>query len=200
MNIKIKIHKSWKMKNSVNYFFRYSFFILLLMLITLVMGCTSSKRYTRPSYREQIKTKTKRYKDKKHRARKKQRSVKEAILERKLKRVVKSYLGVKYHFGGTSRRGMDCSGFVWRVFQDLGRKNFPRTSSAQLTRLGRRVLKKNARPGDLIFFRNRNRVDHVGIYMGNKEFAHASRGQGVIYTSVYDDYFRKRFFCIRRIL
>ena len=169
--------------------------MFLLILSLLVIGCTSSTRYTRPSYKKEIKTKTRTYKE-----RKAQRSLKKIIFERKLKRVVASYLGVKYHYGGTSRRGMDCSGFVWRVFQDLGKKDFPRKSSAYLTKLGKPVLKKNARPGDLIFFKTRNKIDHVGIYMGDEKFVHSSRGKGVGYTSVYNEYFRKRLFCIRRVL
>lgn len=208
------------MKNSIQILLQYRRYLFLSIEILLVISlfrCSSSTRYTRPSYREQNNAKTKAYNRKKIQKEKKDtkkteqtlkessdpqknRSFKKVLFEKKLKRVVASYLGVRYRYGGTSRRGMDCSGFVWRVFQDLGEKDFPRTSSAHLTKMGKPVFKKNAKPGDLIFFKNRNKIDHVGIYMGNKKFVHASSSQGVTYTSVYSEYYKKRYYCIRRIL
>jgi hypothetical protein len=116
-----------------------------------------------------------------------------------LKSVVDSYIGTPYKHGGTSKSGMDCSGFVWRVFTDLGNKNFPRTSSAALSTLGKSVTRVSMRPGDLLFFRRGRRIDHVGIFMGHNIFAHASSSSGVMYTELESDYFKKRIVCIRRM-
>lgn len=120
--------------------------------------------------------------------------------ETQLKTVVDSYLNVPYKKKGTTRSGMDCSGFVWRVFTDLGYTGIPRTSSSQLGKLGTRILLRNARPGDLLFFRRFGRINHVGIFMGNDTYAHASSSIGISYSTFDNSFFKKRFYFARRIL
>ncbi len=117
----------------------------------------------------------------------------------KLKKVVDSYIGVPYRYKGTTKRGMDCSGFVWRVFHNLGYSEFPRTSSAELHKLGRSITLRAAKLGDLVFFKKWGRVFHVGIYMENDMFVHANKKKGVTYTSLNNEYFGRRFADIRRM-
>ena len=122
------------------------------------------------------------------------------VPEARLKKIVDSYLGTRYKNGGTSRKGVDCSGFVFLVFQELAGATMPRSSGKQW-KLGTGVAIDEARPGDLVFFRGGifNGINHVGIYMGNNAFIHASNKNGVMYDTIDEDYYKKRFAGIRRI-
>jgi len=119
----------------------------------------------------------------------------------KLKRIVDSYLGVRYKTGGTDRRGFDCSGFVRTVFRDLKGPPLPR-STRDLKRVGRTVSVHDALPGDLVFVKGGafGAINHVGIYMGNRSFVHSSSSRGVRYDSLDDEYYVKHFAMIRRIV
>jgi cell wall-associated NlpC family hydrolase len=118
----------------------------------------------------------------------------------RLQKIAESYLGVPYRYGGDSRRGMDCSGYVTRVYRELNRARLPRTSR-QLYKLGTRVTRANARAGDLVFFRSGmfNRVNHVGVYIRDGKFIHASSSRGVIYSSLDSQWYKAHFAGIRRL-
>ena len=104
--------------------------------------------------------------------------------------------GVPYRYGGESRRGMDCSAFVQTIFKNnLGMK-LPRSTSQQKY-LGKPVTKKTLQIGDLVFF---NRNTHVGIYVGNGKFVHASTRKGVTIAELNNVYFKNRYTQSRRIL
>jgi len=120
----------------------------------------------------------------------------------RLVQVAESYLGTPYKYGGMSRAGVDCSGYTGLVYREVYGVYLPRTS-AKMWKKGRAVSVSAARPGDLCFFRMRGKkgkIDHVGIYMGNNRFIHASTSSGVMYSNLKDDYFSKRFAGIRRVL
>ena len=99
-----------------------------------------------------------------------------------------------------SRSGVDCSGFICLVFKELNGARLPR-SSGKLWKLGRVVSPQEARPGDVVFFRGGlfGTINHVGIYMGDNSFIHASSSNGVIYSALDDQYYKKRFAGIRRV-
>lgn len=173
-------------------------YLFALVIFICFSGClTPHVRYTRPSRSGGKAKETKTY----TRESAKEQSVDtpDELPESRLKKIVDSYLGIPHRSGGTARKGMDCSGFVWRVYTELGYKEFKRTSSAKMCKLGRRVSLRKAQPGDLVFFKRWLRINHVGIYMGDNTFAHVSSKKGVTYTSLDDEYFGKRFVCIRRI-
>jgi cell wall-associated NlpC family hydrolase len=111
-----------------------------------------------------------------------------------------NYVGTPYRMGGTSSKGMDCSGLVFNVFRAFGIA-LPRTSRAQ-SRFGQEVPRRDLRPGDLVFFNTSGRgVSHVGIYSGRGEFIHAStRARRVRFDRLDNKYFRKRFVVARRVL
>ena len=89
-------------------------------------------------------------------------------------------LGIRYRFFGTDDRGYDCSGFVWRVFQDAG-TNFERVAARALwTQLPEATGEETAQFGTLVFF---NGLKHVGIVRDGLSFYHASRSQGVTLSS-----------------
>lgn len=108
-------------------------------------------------------------------------------------------LGIRYTWGGTSRHGFDCSGFVQYVFAK-NNFNLPRTAREQW-QVGDKVSRSELTPGDLIFFKTRNsRVSHVGIYKGDNEFIHASSAGGKIRTNELDGYYAAHYVGARRIL
>ena len=111
----------------------------------------------------------------------------------------KNYLGSPYKYGGRDTLGFDCSGLVNRVYaRALGIK-LPRTTGG-LYEASFQINSKDARAGDLAFFRIRGaRIDHVGMMINRYEFIHSSTSRGVIVSAFVDDYYRVRFFGIRRL-
>lgn len=108
--------------------------------------------------------------------------------------------GTPYRYGGLSRRGVDCSGFVYLTFRDRFNLQLPRSTRAQ-TDIGTRIDKHQLLPGDLVFFktgRGENGL-HVGIYDSDNQFIHASTSQGVIRSSLENSYWQKAFWQARRI-
>ena len=100
------------------------------------------------------------------------------------------YLGVPYVFGGESEYGFDCSGFTSVTFAQLGIK-LPRPADAQFD-AGKPVAHPNV--GDLVFFTTYlPGPSHVGIYIGNDKFIHASCSHGVTVSSLHDEYFASRY-------
>ena len=110
-----------------------------------------------------------------------------------------TYLGTPYRRGGTSRRGLDCSGLVGAVYGEQGLE-LPRTAAEQF-REGAPVLESDLRPGDLVFFRDtyKRGISHVGIYIGDGRFLHAAgRRHGVIVSELSRPYYQLRFAGARR--
>ena len=107
-----------------------------------------------------------------------------------------SFLGVPYRWGGTDRRGMDCSGFVYVSFREGLRYNIPRTSHAMYN-WAQRIPTSELQPGDLVFFVTAGtRVSHVGIYVGGGRFIHsASDGPntGVIISRLDESFWHRTF-------
>jgi cell wall-associated NlpC family hydrolase len=101
--------------------------------------------------------------------------------------LARAQLGTKYVFGGTSpRTGFDCSGLIKYLAQALD-LSVPRTS-AQQARVGTEVAKdpKRLRPGDLLTVGTGKRVSHIGIYIGDGKYIHASTGSGKVIESRLD--------------
>ena len=116
-------------------------------------------------------------------------------------RVARSFLGLKYNRGGTSINGMDCSGFVQKVFRVFD-VDLPRTAREQF-QVGVRIARNALRTGDLVFFkRSQARYPtHVGIYIGNDQFIHTSlRKRRVEIDSLDSRYFHLRFIGAKRIV
>lgn len=115
----------------------------------------------------------------------------------------KQYLGYPYVYGGCSSRGFDCSGFVKYVFANFG-VTLNRTASAQMDN-GTSVAKADLQPGDVVFFKKSgsgaSRASHVGIYVGNNQFIHASTSKtGVIISDMDSAYYTTGFVGARRML
>lgn len=108
----------------------------------------------------------------------------------------KALKGIKYKFGGTTKSGFDCSGFIQYAFKQSG-KNVARDTLGQYA--GTKQISK-PQAGDLVFFSGTYRpgISHVGIYLGNNQFIHASTSKGVAINSVNDSYWKKHFHSYRR--
>lgn len=100
--------------------------------------------------------------------------------------------------GGLSKHGIDCSGFVYVTFRSKLGCNVPRTTELQV-KTGRKVDRNNLRVGDLVFFQTSLFYNHVGIYLGDSEFLHASSSRGVIISNLNETYWKKRYWTARRI-
>jgi cell wall-associated NlpC family hydrolase len=114
-------------------------------------------------------------------------------------RTAERFVGIPYRWGGdTVVEGLDCSGFVRAVYNLCG-VNIPRTSAEQY-RVGDEVARSELRDGDLVFFgAATDRINHVGIYVGDGRFVHAPRrGDEIRVSSLEEKYFAERFVGARR--
>lgn len=118
----------------------------------------------------------------------------------RLLRVAQRMLAVPYRFGGTTLWGLDCSGFVQKTFAFLN-LDLPRSAREQF-REGAKVAKEDLSPGDLVFFRTYAKYpSHVGIYLGDNRFVHASsRERKVTVESLDTPYYVKRYIGAKRLL
>ncbi len=103
-----------------------------------------------------------------------------------------------YRMGGMSKRGVDCSGFVYLTYREKFGYTLPRTTELQIEK-GREVSRSNLRPGDLLFFKTGWLSRHVGIYLGEQRFIHASSSRGVITSGLAEDYWNNHYWTARRI-
>lgn len=109
-----------------------------------------------------------------------------------------SWQGTRYRYGGLSHKGVDCSGFVLRTYQDLFGLDLPRTVREQVTK-GVKVSKSCLQAGDLVFFKTGRFQKHVGIYLENGYFIHASQSKGVIVSHLNNVYWQKKFWQAHRL-
>lgn len=106
--------------------------------------------------------------------------------------------GVRYKLGGESKKGIDCSAFTQRVYKDKFGIELPRTTVTQVN-MGVEVKKAELIPGDLVFFKTSKTDKHVGVYVGNGNFMHASI-KGIQYTSLDKPFYKKNYWTSRRII
>ena len=112
-----------------------------------------------------------------------------------------NFEGISYHKGGTNPdSGFDCSGFVRYVFDRVGGVTLPHSSNA-LSQVGNHIRMSELLPGDLVFFSFMHTISHVGIYIGNDQFIHASSTQtgSVMVSNLNDGYWSKHFTLARRV-
>lgn len=107
--------------------------------------------------------------------------------------------GVPHEWGGTSRRGVDCSGLVQALYDETFDMGLPRSTRRQ-ARLGARVDAQRLQPGDLVFFRPEDRKRHVGVYLSDGEFVHASSSRGVMVSRLDEAYWQRHWWQARRVL
>jgi cell wall-associated NlpC family hydrolase len=172
--------------------------LLLLLLSLFLVSCGSSKKPT------SSRTKTHKTTSKKTASKSTKKSSGNKTTSNIIK-TAKTYEGTKYKFGGTTKKGMDCSGLVYVAYGKEG-VNLPRVSR-DMAKQGKSVSLNKVVEGDLLFFKtgkSKNRVNHVGIVTkvknGELFFIHASTTLGVINSSLNENYWKKTFVEARRII
>jgi cell wall-associated NlpC family hydrolase len=109
-----------------------------------------------------------------------------------LYRAISNWLGTRYRYGGTSHKGVDCSSLMQHLLDESDGTSVPRTARLQYgatTRVSRNELKE----GDLVFFNTTGGVSHVGMYLQNDKFVHASSSRGVTISDLNENYYTKRY-------
>jgi len=105
---------------------------------------------------------------------------------------------VHYRWGGTGPGGIDCSALMQKIYAAALKRRLPRTTAEQIKE-GHPVSVSRLQPGDLVFFMPGKSVRHVGIYMGNHQFMHASGSQGVTLSSLQNPFWMSHFETARRV-
>lgn len=117
----------------------------------------------------------------------------------KIEDVAESWYGVPYEWSGESKDGIDCSAFVQRVYQQAFSYRLPRVTETQV-QTGSKVDRSRVRPGDLVFFQPEGEWNHVGVYLGDGTFAHASSSDGVTEANFDKSYWQRFYWTARRPL
>ena len=106
------------------------------------------------------------------------------------------WIGAPYRNGGNSRWGIDCSGLTSQIYRNVYRQHLHRSAEEQRLLDCHKKSKRNLREGDLVFFHNgsrKRRASHVGIYLKDGRFIHASTSRGVIVSHLNEPYYRKHW-------
>lgn len=106
------------------------------------------------------------------------------------------WLGVPYRYGGNNQSGIDCSGLVVQIYQDVYRIPLQRTVTDMADKNCRKVTKNELKPGDLVFFntsKSKKGINHVGLFLKDQYFIHASTSKGVIISSLREKYYHKNW-------
>jgi murein DD-endopeptidase / murein LD-carboxypeptidase len=120
--------------------------------------------------------------------------VPEKELDRKLIHFVDAWYAVPYKYGGSEKTGIDCSHLMCRIYKDVYGKKVGGTA-VDLEKMSDDVKESKLRQGDLVFFKiESTKVSHVGMYIANNHFVHASVKKGVIINSLDDKYYKKYFY------
>ena len=118
----------------------------------------------------------------------------------RMMRAISRYMGTPYVYGGNDIKGIDCSAYTSAVYKESIGKLLPRSAHEQAT-VGTPVSFKDLKFGDLVFFNTTGKsASHVGIYLGDDLFAHASVSLGVTISSLESSYYKKRYEGARRLV
>lgn len=162
------------------------FVVIIIAALSVIIGCTPHSRYKSAGPEERVES-----------VEPSSNYTTKDFLELGL--IMRDYLGEPYK--GTSKYspGLDCSRFTREVFSKFDDIDLPRTAADQY-RQGTPVRRDDLFYGDLLFFNTDGGISHVGIYVGNGEFIHASTSRGVIITRLAERYWAQRYVGARRIL
>lgn len=116
---------------------------------------------------------------------------------------IKGWLGVPYKYGGNTKKGVDCSGFVLQIYKSVYKKKIERNSSKIYEKNCRLIDVDELQEGDLLFYATSKKalkITHVGIYLKDNKFAHASSSKGVVISDITEDYFINHFYAAGRVV
>jgi lipoprotein Spr len=151
--------------------------IFFFILITVGLSCQPSVRYssgTEPSVDSEQR--------------------KQAIPAR-LSTFIRDWLHTPYRYGGNGKNGIDCSGLVVQFMQDVYGIQVPRQAQDQYVQ-GKKITKSRLQAGNLVFFSvaHGRSIDHVGVYIGEGQFIHASESEGVIISDLNETFYSENYF------
>jgi lipoprotein Spr len=116
----------------------------------------------------------------------------EQITNTKLYTAIEDWWATRYHYGGTTKKGIDCSAFTGALISETYCITLPRTARDQYAQCDK-VNRENLQEGDLVFFNTRGGVSHVGVYLANGYFVHSSVHGGVTINSLDEDYYNRKY-------
>jgi peptidoglycan DL-endopeptidase CwlO len=169
------------------------YIILVGFIIGVLSGCSSSVRFS--SNKFVTKTDYTKIKSQNSSIAKTQKNSISTLPESKkasrIREIAENWIGTPYCIAGYSKDCTDCSGFVQSVYNELG-ITLPRTAKDQYV-YTERIAESDAITGDLVFFSKNGTVNHVGIYLSNGTFVHASSSKGVVIEELTTTYYNKNF-------
>lgn len=122
----------------------------------------------------------------------------EQLQDNPLLEYIDEWYGTRYRYGGTTKKGIDCSAFTQAIYTAAFAVSLPRTARDQY-RNSRIISATEMKTGDLVFFNTTGGISHVGIYLQNNKFVHASSAYGVTISDMFDPYYLRRFIGVGRI-
>jgi len=116
------------------------------------------------------------------------------ISDKTLVNFISDWYGVTYRYGGSDKHGIDCSHFAAKLYADVYNKKISGAANT-IEPLTTTVKSEDMQEGDLVFFKiQQSKVSHVGVYIGNNKFVHASTKRGVIISDLNEPYYKKYFY------
>lgn len=163
-------------------------FLVGIVLLCMVSSCHSAKNGVNNSSKENI-------------SKELEKEFSEDVSHSKLYREAIKWLGTPYAYGGHSRSGTDCSGFVSEVFKCTYGVQLHRNSAEIFDKDCEEISRDELREGDLVFFTNDSgrRINHVGIYLYDDKFIHSSSSKGVVISDLKQNYYVKHFYKAARV-
>lgn len=122
----------------------------------------------------------------------------ESLKNNSLLGFIDDWFGTRYRYGGTTKKGVDCSALTGSLLMAVYGLAMPRTAREQYNST-KHIKKEDLKEGDLVFFNTKGYVSHVGLYLENGYFLHASSSQGVTISNLNEEYFQKTFICGGRV-
>lgn len=121
-------------------------------------------------------------------------------MKQPLYQFITEWYGVPYKYGECSKNGIDCSGFVNMLYQKIYDKSLERKSEDIFNKQCKKINRADVKEGDLVFFKIESKtISHVGVYLKNNKFVHASTKKGVIISDLNEPYYQKYFYAFGRV-
>lgn len=180
-------------KNKIHIFY----FAIIFCLSLFTSSCRSNKNFASTEKRTEEKSGSTKNIEKKYAA---LLSVTENnISNTALYSFIDEWYGVPYKYGGKDKKGIDCSNFTSTLYKNIYHKALTGSSSSIFTQC-KEVPKKDLKEGDLVFFKiEKDDISHIGIYLQNNKFVHATTKKGVMINDLDEAYYKKYFYKAGRL-